>query len=199
MDNVYRRVMLEQGTSEWQKWRNSGIGASDAPVIMNENPWKSLAELLNEKRANGGRPMNQAMARGVELEPAARAAYCAKLGKTVEAACLESIVRPWMRASVDGLSICGNHLVEIKCGESVYRKTAASGYPPRYYYGQLQHALAVTGLSVIDFWCFLPRMAPLHVEVTRDEPYIKKLIIAEELLFEQHLRIGSVGSLTGLI
>ena len=34
-------VNLEQGTDDWHAWRRQGIGASDAPTIMVENPWKS--------------------------------------------------------------------------------------------------------------------------------------------------------------
>src|SRR5581483_972237 len=36
----YTIVDLRQGTQEWLGWRNQGIGASDAPIIMGENPWK---------------------------------------------------------------------------------------------------------------------------------------------------------------
>jgi len=126
------------------------------------------------------------MARGVALEPSAQAAYGKQLGKMVEPACLESLQYPWMRASVDGISVCGSHLVEIKCGESVYRKTAAARNPPNYYVGQLQHALAVTELEAMDFWCFLPHRPPVHVVVKRDIPYITRLIDTERRFYERH-------------
>lgn len=168
-------------------------------MIMNENPWKAVGELLREKRSGGNSGMNAAMARGVALEPSARAAYCSHFGRTVEPSCLESIEWPWMRASVDGLSICGTHLVEIKCGQSVYKKTAQTGAPPGYYFGQLQHALAVTGLEVMDFLCFLPGVRPLHIVIRRNDAYIKRLIEAEERFFEQHLKLGSVDRLDDLV
>ena len=44
-------VRLTQGTAEWLEWRNNGIGASDAPTIMGENPWITITELCGEARA----------------------------------------------------------------------------------------------------------------------------------------------------
>ncbi|WOF42866.1 YqaJ viral recombinase family protein [Sphingopyxis indica] len=173
-------VDLDQGNADWLKWRAGGIGASDAPAIMRENPWKSPAALRHEKlRPHGSRPVNAAMARGTALEPAARALYCDRRKVEVSPRCIQSRARPWMRASLDG--ICAEHriLVEIKCGESAYRTASRHRAVPRYYYGQLQHALAVSGCDAIDFWCYLPGKQPLLIEVPRDEPYIRRMIDSE--------------------
>ena len=45
----YIKVSIQQGTKEWLEWRSQGIGASDAPAIMGENPWKRPETLLQEK------------------------------------------------------------------------------------------------------------------------------------------------------
>jgi len=66
-------------------------------------------------------------------------------------------------------------------------RASVDGIPPQYYYGQLQHALAVTGLAVMDFWCFLPNIRPLHVEIRRDGLYIERLIEAEQRFFDEYL------------
>ncbi len=36
--NFYGTLSLTQGSEEWLTWRNQSSGASDAPVIMGENP-----------------------------------------------------------------------------------------------------------------------------------------------------------------
>ena len=182
----YERVGMEQGTESWIRWRHSGIGASDAPAIMGENPWKSRAELLRHKRGPAkSLPTNQAMRRGIELEPKARRAYIAQTGRHVAPACLQSLAHPWMRASVDGLSECGRFLVEFKCGATAYDLTATSMSPPDYYYGQLQHLLALTCLEQLDYCCFWPGLPEIVLSVRRDDDYIARLVAAEEAFWRE--------------
>ena len=189
MNSVYTVVNLQQGTPEWLDWRSNGIGASDAPAIMGENPWKTAAHLLAEKLGTaekfGG---NAAMARGTALEPEARSRYEAISRVRVLPACLQSDNHEWQRASVDGLAADGNSVVEIKCGESVYKKTASSRQVPRYYVGQLQHILAVTELPHIDFFCWLPNLPEIHLRINRDDRYIARLLVAEQAFWQQLIK-----------
>jgi putative phage-type endonuclease len=176
----YRVVDLAQGTEEWRAWRDQGLGASDAPVVMEESPWKNPAQLLEEKRFGRRLRVNPAMARGTALEPEARRRYEKVTGTTVLPLCLQSTNYEWLRASVDGLSDDGKSVVEIKCGERVYRESASTRRVPAYYIGQLQHTLAVTGLEEIYFWCYLPGRPEVHLVIQRDQSYIDRLLVAEE-------------------
>ncbi|MFI5303749.1 MAG: lambda-exonuclease family protein [Nitrospiria bacterium] len=181
----YIIVKLQQGEPEWLEWRSQGIGASDAPAIMGENPWKTPSDLLEEK-CNGKKTVsNAAMIRGAALEPEARAQYEARVGVQMVPTCLQSTQYDWLRASLDGLAANGSSAVEIKCGESVYRKAATYLKVPEYYFGQLQHILAVTNLRSIDFYCYLPKRPPVHFSVARDDSYITRLIETERLFWEQ--------------
>ena len=188
----YIRVVLEQGSEEWLAWRSQGIGASEAPAIMGENPWKSRDELLAAKCGLSRRSdSSAAMSFGTTTEPEARARYVAALGIPVEPACVQGVQRDWLRASLDGLSADGRSVVEIKCGRSVYAKTARTKRPPRYYVGQLQHILAVTELEIIDFWCYWPGMPHVHVRVERDDAYIRRLLDAEAAFWSEVLEARS--------
>lgn len=201
MNNIaaFSYVNLEQGTQSWLDWRFEGIGASDAPAIMGENPWKSRTKLMREKRERKKVKLNAAMRRGTELEPVARERYENKFGLKVSPACLQSNQHPWMRASVDGISACGNTVIEIKCGEGAYWVSSATGQVPDYYMGQLQHILSVTGLSAIDYWCFVPDKQEILIRVERDEAYIQRLIALEKAFwdefqaFESEKRVGIPG------
>ncbi len=189
VNTAYTIVNLQQGTNEWLEWRSNGIGASDAPAIMGENPWKSSAHLLSEKLGttkNFG--SNAAMARGTALEPEARKRYETVSKIRVVPACLQSNRHYWQRASVDGLATNGNAVVEIKCGESVYKKTASSRQVPSYYIGQLQHILAVSDLPEIDFFCWLPNLPEIHLRIKRDDRYIARLIVAEQAFWQQFIK-----------
>ncbi len=188
-EDQYTVVELQQGAAEWLEWRNDGIGASDAPTIMGENPWKNPTELLDEKLGRG-RPFagNAATRRGTALEPFARKRYESDKCIEVSPLCLQSTEYEWMRVSLDGISPDRRHVVEIKCGDSVYNKTAASGKVPPYYVGQLQHILAVTGGPSIDFFCYLPQRDPVCVNVLRDDDYIARMISVEQDFWNQVLQ-----------
>ncbi|MGL4541596.1 MAG: lambda-exonuclease family protein [Polymorphobacter sp.] len=45
----YEIIDHDQGSTAWLHWRHGGIGASDAPALMGENPWKRPARLFTEK------------------------------------------------------------------------------------------------------------------------------------------------------
>ena len=120
------------------------------------------------------------MRRGQELEPYARNEFEIEFGVTLDPACLQSTRYDWLRASVDGIAVDENFVVEIKCGEKAYQYSATKRSVPRYYYGQLQHILAVTDLKAVDYWCYLPSRPCIHIRVARDEPYIKRLLKAEK-------------------
>jgi len=197
----YDIIDHEQGSGAWLHWRHGGIGASDAPALMGENPWKRPARLFTEKTATlkpyYGRPRalpatdlfapakpvpqtaGSAMARGNALEPYARALYCETVGVALEPACVQSRSYGWQRASLDGINFGAQRLVEIKCGDKVYAHTEASGTVPGYYVGQLQHIMAVTGFAEIDFWVWLPGKAGLLLTVPRDEDYIGRMTATE--------------------
>jgi putative phage-type endonuclease len=186
-EDMYSRINLIQGTEEWLAWREQGIGSSDAPAVMGENPWKSPERLMKEKVEGCRVPATAAMSRGIVLEPEARRAYEMTVGVEVPPACLQSTRYEWLRASVDGLAGDGSLVVEIKCGERAHQHSFETGEVPDYYYGQLQHILAVTGLESIDFWCYLPDRPEVHLCVERDDPYIERML-EEEFRFWQRLQ-----------
>lgn len=178
--NHYDLLSLNQGSEEWLAWRNQGIGASDAPAIMGENPWKSAAQILQDKismAASG--ESNEAMRRGTELEPIARKAYVAKRGIEVVPVCIQHKDHPWLRASLDGLSLDCKTVLEIKCGARTF-EAAVDGIVPKHYYGQLQHILMATGLPVIEFWVFSDYDGGILLTVNRDDDYIARLFKAEQ-------------------
>ena len=51
-----RIEQLHQNTPDWHRWRQQGIGASDAPVIMGDGAFKTPAHALVDKdRKDAGR------------------------------------------------------------------------------------------------------------------------------------------------
>ncbi len=171
---------LHQNTAEWHRWRRRGIGASDAPVIMGETPFKTPRTLWSIKtgRVQEG-PAGPAARRGRDLERFARRAYERQTGIQVEPLCLVHQEFEWMRASLDGLSFDGSTLLEIKCPLSLRdRASAEQGRIPSQYYAQLQHQLEVSGAEQAHYWSFHGTDGIL-VEMRPDREYAKRLVEAE--------------------
>ena len=124
------------------------------------------------------------MARGTELEPEARRLYIAKTGREVRPACLQSTRYEWLR-ELDGLAVNDDPAVEIKCGQSAYRTASQTRSVPDYYYGQMQHILAVTGFDSLDFWCYWPGYPALLIPVPRNVAYIERLLNKEQEFWKQ--------------
>ena len=186
MQSEYFIVKLEQGSKEWLEWRHKGIGASDAPTVMGENRFEKPSNLMRQKRSPvklNNQPKER-MALGTRLEPEARSLYISRTGNQVEPVCIQSSRYDWLRASLDGLTPIGDAVVEIKCGASVYRRVSEYRAVPDYYYGQVQHILAITGLSSLDFWCYWPGSPAILLPVDRNDTYIEKLIQRESEFWE---------------
>ena len=172
-------LSFEQNTHEWLSWRREGIGASDAPVIMGHSPWQKESELLLLKTGRKTEASaNFAMQRGKRLEPLARLSYVNHTGIDVAPMCVQSLTHDWMRASLDGLSPDGGHVVEIKCPGEKDHQLSGSGSIPDKYYAQLQHILAVTGLAEISYWSFRLDHTVL-LKIKRDDNFISSLIEKE--------------------
>lgn len=181
MQSEYFIVKLEQRSKEWLEWRHKGIGASDASTVMGENRFVKPSTLMRQKRSpvTLNNHQNERMALGTQLEPEARALYISRTGNDVEPVCIQSSRYEWLRASLDGLTPNGDAVVEIKCGASVYRRVSEFRAVPDYYYGQVQHILAITGLDSLDFWCYWPGSPAILLPVSRNDAYIEKLIQQE--------------------
>ena len=175
-------IDIFQGTEDWHAWRDGKVGASDAPTIMGDNPFKTRLKLWNEKSGvDPTHPPNIAMIHGQRTEKEAREACDQELGIKFKPTCVEHPDHDWMIASLDGLSECGKFIVEIKCPlkEERHLDTLMSGKVPRYYFAQVQHQLAVTGLDMAYFYSYYDGEGIL-IEVKRDDEYIRDLITAEK-------------------
>ena len=176
---------LHQNTPEWHRWRRQGIGASDAPVIMGEAPFKTARTLWSVKTGRLQEdPAGLAAQRGRALERFARRAYERQTGILMEPLCLVHQEFEWMRASLDGLSFDGSTLLEIKCPLSLRdRASAQQGHIPSQYHAQLQHQLEVAGAERAHYWSFHGTNGIL-IEIRPDREYARRLVEAETAFWQ---------------
>ncbi len=186
MARPYLILPLVEHTHAWWEWRRFGIGSADAATILGESRGKSVEHLLAAKAQPAKATARRfEQDRSATQERKAREHYCRTNNRVIIPTCVQSLARPWQRASLDGLTADGHRAVEIKCGKATYATVAARRKPARQHFAQLQHIMAVTGLPAVDYWCYSSSQPALLLEVERDERYIDRLIAAEEIFWRR--------------
>lgn len=169
---------LEQGSPEWLEFRKTRIGASDSPIIMGVSPWKTPYQLWREKLFGEETKKTYWMQRGNDLEDSARQEYEYMTNSIVFPTVRVHPEYEWCIASLDGIDMEGQRMVEIKCCGHKDHTTALGGQVPEKYMPQLQHQMAVTGLDRCHYFSFDGEEGVI-IEVERDEQYIKTMLDRE--------------------
>jgi len=146
---------LEQGTTEWHEHRAKYRNASETPAVMGASPWMSVYDLWLLKTGRKTQQETEAMRHGTAMEPLARLAYEVETGVIMQP---KVMVNGQYSASVDGITLNGELLVEIKCpyqGQvSELWQQAKQGIAPEHYYLQVQHQLMVSGAKLAHLWVY---------------------------------------------
>ncbi len=131
-------VKLVQGSAEWHEHRRQHRNASETPVVLGVSPWQTPYQLWQHKLGLRTPEVTPAMLRGTQLEPAARAAYEARTGLVMQPLVL---VDGEYSASLDGLTLGGERVLEIKCPlkgrDSTLWKAIEAGQLPEHYRWQV--------------------------------------------------------------
>lgn len=148
-------LTLVQGTEEWHQHRVLYRNASETAAVMGLCPWLTPYQLWELKTGRRSQEVNYAMQRGTELEPTARATYELATGNIMEPVVM---VSGDYSASLDGVSLLGDLILEVKCPmkgrDSETWKEAEAGRVQPHYYWQVQHQLMVTGAAKAEFYVF---------------------------------------------
>lgn len=172
-------VDLEQNTQEWRDFRKKHIGASDIAPILGISPWKTAYKLWCEKtgKVKEDEPSNF-MARGTYLEHEARLKYVETTSIPVMPQV--QVFEKWdvAAASLDGISIDGEVICEIKCpGMNTYELARLDSIPD-YYEFQMQWQLMCTGAKRCDYFVYVDSKTFVRLEVFPDLKLQNKLLDA---------------------
>lgn len=148
-------VRLIQGSAEWHEHRRTHRNASGNPIVLGVSPWQTPYQLWQQKLGRTAPEVTAAMLHGTQLEPAARAAYARQTGLVMQPLVM---VDGEYSASLDGLTLAGERILEIKCPlkgrDSTLWKTIESGRLPEYYQLQVQHQLMVSKADIANVFVF---------------------------------------------
>jgi putative phage-type endonuclease len=162
-------LKLVQGTPEWHSHRAQFRNASESAAVMGLNPWQTLYQLWLVRTGRLEVPVTAPMQHGTQMEPKARAAYEEQTGAVMQPLVL---TEGDYSASLDGITLDGDLIVEIKCpykGQaSALWQAVSVGEVPEHYRIQVQHQMMVSGAAQAHLWVF-DGSTGLLVEIQRDE------------------------------
>lgn len=146
----YESVLFMQ-EDEWREGRKHSIGASDAAAVIGISPWKTEAQLWDEK-ANGKTLdfHNEDTVRGHRSESHILELYGIETGRKIfsgERIMLLSMRNLFMSCTLDGIDFTDEDnpiVIEIKSVKFSHGEWSDDKIPD-YYFTQLLHQLAVTG------------------------------------------------------
>lgn len=148
-------LKLVQGTEAWHAHRAQYRNASETAAVMGVSPFLTPYQIWEIKTGRRVQETTPAMRHGTEMEPAARAAYEQITGLIVEP---KVLVDGEYSASLDGITLDGDLVVEIKCPvkgrNSELWQQAAKGEIPEHYRWQVQHQLMVSRAKLLHFYVF---------------------------------------------
>lgn len=173
---------MKQNTAEWIEMRRKCIGASDAPIIMEESPYGTPYQLWQEKVGIIKREQHAGMRYGHEMEPIARRLLEDEMMCLLDPQVIFHPDRPWMMASLDALNVDMRIAAEIKNPNEEDHELAKLGKIPKKYVAQLQHQLDIlfSLYGINHMYYFSHRKGDTsRIYVERDEEYISRMITKE--------------------
>lgn len=185
MIKLPKEIRVLQGSPEWHAYRATKIMASDISAIMGCG-FKSAQDLYEEKVEGKTVQLNDAMRRGIRLEPEARRWAEVTLGIKYEPKVFQHGFHEWLGASYDGVEEMEWSAIEIKCGESAYRH-ALKGDIPDYYKYQMLAQMEILGLDFIHYIVYLEDRLPIVIRYERDDVMIEEMIMKCKRFYFDHI------------
>ncbi len=191
--------MNNQEKHEWLKERQTGIGGSDASVILGVNPFRTKTELWEEKIADTVTelPPTPVMQRGIVLEPVAADLYVERTGRQIRRQPMRRHPEhEFMIGNVDRQILAVNGvdrtgILEIKCpGLRVMANVKAHGLSD-YMIVQLMHYLGVYGYEWGSFCLFnAENWDVIYFDLEADQEFIGSIVEMEGDFWRDNVLAG---------
>lgn len=187
----------QSGMPKYDAVRKIGFGGSDAPTAcgltnrFGRTPYTLWAQKISESSSSHFE--SEAMSWGKLLEDPIRQEFSRRTGVDVLTfpRMVRNTARPFMLASVDGVTVAGDELTGVYEGKTS-RHDWLEGEEveiPLDYQIQGQHYLAVLELEVVHFACLVGGNTLRITELPRNDALIEDLVAIEADLW-QHVLDG---------
>jgi len=178
-----KEINIKQNTPEWHEYRALHVGASEVPAILNMSPYKKAEDIWREKTGTSQKdPPNEAMLRGIELEPKIRQMVCERVGIEFIPKVFEHS-NGWLSASLDGINQFCTKAIEIKTCGARDQEQARLSIVPLKYFGQIQTQMYICDLSEM-LYCSYHEGELIMFPVLRDQRFIDDMLPKLEEFWE---------------
>ena len=192
---------LIQDTEEWHNFRRTRTGASDAPAIMQEDPWTTAYQLFQRKLSGEKSIQTEAMKWGKMHEEKARNFFERELGMSFEPCVKIHQNHDFIFASLDGWNEEKQCFIEIKCPRSFsLLDDMRNGIIPKNYDIQTQQQFecsqAKGGFFCAAYFDTEGKMFDYEIKELKRKDDLIKDIIQADCAFYECLRTGNPPPLT---
>ena len=191
------KIMTIEEMANHKKWletRRTGIGGSDAAVVVGLNKYRSLFSLWMDKTGQSELEeertpeAEEKMMWGRRFEDDIADEFSKRTGKKLQrCGMLRSNEYPFMLADVDRLVVGENAIVEIKTTASWNKDEWEGDNVPDSYFCQIQHYLSVGGWDKCYLVCLIGGQKMVVKEVERSDDDIEALVEAEKEFWEEYV------------
>lgn len=176
---------------QWLEYRKTGLGGSDAAVVMGLTPYRSKIELWADK--TGRMPEtedNEAMRTGRDLEQYVAERFCEASGKRVRRRnyIFQHDEYDFITANVDREIIGENAGLECKTTSAFAKSDFDSGEIPLYYYCQCCHYMNVMGYDRMYLAVLIGGQKFRWFTIERNESECTALLNSEIAFWNEYIK-----------
>ncbi|MGL5330175.1 MAG: YqaJ viral recombinase family protein [Peptostreptococcaceae bacterium] len=189
IDSVVIANTKDMSREEWLKWRQIGIGGSDASCIAGMNPWRTPVQIYIDKKSdNPNNETSYRMELGNKLEDFVAREFAEQTGKKVRV--LNGILKndkyPFAMANIDRCIVGEKAFLECKVTNSYAKKEWEEGVPLHYEI-QCLHYMAITGATHCYIAALVGNADFIWHKIERDEETISNLMAIEKEFWEEYI------------
>lgn len=180
----------------WLKARRSGIGGSDAGIILGVSHWSSTFALWQDKTGQApladeeqiSPELKEIFHFGHVLEDVVAKEFEERTGKKVRRiGMIRNNERPWLLADVDRVVVGENAILECKTTNSFNKDMWEGDNIPDSYYIQCQHYMACGGYDKCYIACLIGGQQFMLKEIPRNDEDIKVILDKEEEFWKKYV------------
>lgn len=208
------KVVMDLATVDraaWLERRRKGIGGSDAAAILGLSPWRSALGTAVDKKGLGaatdedddndvlrfGRRMEEPILKWFAEDFEREEGMPIVVHRTPYM--YASVARPWQIGDIDGLMVTDDGVggIEVKTHDRYALKAYGTDAVPDWVEPQVQHYMAVTGLTWFYVVALIGRKL-LWRRVERDKAAIEHIINEEEHFYRKYMLTDALPPPAGL-